>query len=190
MVDSADVHTDARLTRGQYFGLVAAGRIQPEDRVELLEGVVVAKSPQNPPHAAAVRRADTALRRALPAATVVSVQSPLVLDERSVPEPDIAVVPGVEADYDREHPTTALLVVEVADSSLAQDRITKTRIYAGAGIPEVWIVNLRDDRIEVFRDPDAAARVYGTMSSHARGEMLHPAVFPAASVAVDELLPG
>lgn len=189
MVDSTDVHTDTRLTRGQYFGLVAAGRIQPEDRVELLEGVVVAMSPQNPPHAAAVRRTDTALRRALPAGTVVSVQSPLVLDERSVPEPDVAVVPGVEADYDRAHPRTAWLVVEVVDSSLAQDRITKTRIYAGAGIPEVWIVNLRDDCIEVLRDPNVAARAYGTTSIHARGEALHPAAFPAASVAVDELLP-
>lgn len=189
MVDSADIHRDPGLTRGQYFGLVADGHIQPADRVELLEGVVVAMSPQNPPHAAAVCRADAALRRALPSKTVIRIQSPLVLDERSVPEPDLAVVPGTEADYDHYHPTTALLVVEVADSTLAQDRITKTRIYAGAGIAEVWIVNLRDACIEVFRHPDPAARAYRTTTRHTRSDSLSLVAFPSAKISVEELLP-
>jgi Uma2 family endonuclease len=184
-VESADL----RLTSERYFALVEEGVLQPGDRVELLEGVVVAMSPQNPAHAAAVRRTDTTLRRVLGGRAVISVQSPLVLGRHSVPEPDVAVVPGRESDYDRAHPTTALLIVEVADSSLAQDRVTKTRIYAAAGIPEVWILNLRDDRVEVFRDPDPAARSYRTTRAAARGERLDLASFPDAGVAVDDLLP-
>lgn len=189
MVDSADIHGDPGLTRGQYFGLVADGHIQPTDRVELLDGVVVAMSPQNPPHAAAVCRADAALRRSLPSDTVIRIQSPLVLDERSVPEPDLAVVPGTESDYDHEHPTTASLVIEVADTSLAQDRITKTRIYAGAGIAEVWIVNLRESCVETFQHPDSEARTYRSTSRHQRGDLLQIASFPSATIRVEELLP-
>ncbi|HVN84197.1 MAG TPA: Uma2 family endonuclease [Candidatus Binatia bacterium] len=181
--------SDDRLTSERYFGLVAEGVLRPEDRVELLEGVVVAMSPQNPPHAAAVSRADIALRRAVRERAAVRVQMPVVLTERSVPEPDLAVVPGREADYDRAHPTTALLVIEVADSSLAQDRITKTRIYAAAEIPEMWILNLRDDCVEVFRDPDATNRRYQSTRVAQRGERLDLVSFPEASVAVDELLP-
>ncbi len=189
MADPVDVCADPRLTRDQYFALVAAGRLEPTDRVELLEGVVVAMSPQNPPHAAAVRRTDAALRRVLPAGTVISIQSPLVLGERSVPEPDLAVVPGTESDYDDKHPSTALLVVEVADSSLAQDRITKSRMYAAAGIPEVWIVNLRDQHVEVFREPDPATRMYRSTTRVERGESLALSTFAGATVAVDDLLP-
>lgn len=189
MPDPVDIHPDPRLTHEQYFDLVAAGRLEPGDRVELLEGVVVAMSPQNPPHAAAVRRADAAFRRVLPAGTVISIQSPLVLGERSVPEPDLAIVPGAEGDYDDRHPTTAWLVVEVADSSLAQDRITKTRMYAAAGIDEVWIVNLRDQCIEVFRDPDPVARMYHSTSRVERGQKLSVSMVAGASIAVDDLLP-
>ncbi len=189
MVDPADMRGDARLTYGEYIGLVAEGRIQPSDRVELLEGVVVAMSPQNPPHAAAVCRTDAVLHRVLPNGSLIRVQSPLVLDDHSMPEPDLAVVPGSKADYDLAHPTTAWLVVEVADSSLVQDRITKTRIYAGAAISELWIVNLRDACIEVYRDPDPSARLYRSITRHPRGDIITPAHFPAAAVAVDDLLP-
>lgn len=189
MAEAIVESSDDRLTSERYFGLVAEGVLRPEDRVELLEGVVVAMSPQNPPHAAAVRRAHTALRRVLQAETVISVQSPLVLTRDSVPEPDVAVVPGRESDYDRAHPTTARLIVEVADSSLVQDRITKTRIYAAAGIPEVWILNLRDDCVEVFRDPDPTKRAYRWTRVAQRNDRLDLISFSGAIIAVDDLLP-
>jgi len=82
-----------------------------------------------------------------------------------------------------------LLVVEAGDSSLVQDRITKAAIYAGAGIPEYWIVNLRDDRVEAYRGADPQARRYAEQRRAVRGETLELVPFPGVHVAVDELLP-
>src|SRR5204862_7210636 len=105
------------------------------------------------------------------------------------PEPDVVLVPGTAADYDAAHPSKALLIVEVADSSLVQDRLTKDAIYASAGIPEYWIVNLRDDRVEVFRSPEPAARTYRERGVASRVETIALLSFPDARVAVDDLLP-
>jgi Uma2 family endonuclease len=181
---------EVRYTAERYFALVDEGALHPDDRVELLEGVVVGMAPQAPRHASATRRADRTLRDAIGRRAVVSVQAPLVVGPYSVPEPDVAVVPGHEADYDDAHPTTALLVVEVADSSLIQDRLTKAAIYAAANIPEYWIVNLRDDRVEVFRSPDPAGRRYREIGAAGRDERIDLAALPGATVAVGDLLPG
>jgi Uma2 family endonuclease len=176
-------------TAETYLGLVEAGVLTENDRVELLEGVVVTMSPQNPPHAAGVSRVNDVLGRAVGDRAAIRVQLSLVVGALSVPEPDVAVVPGRTADYERAHPTTALLVVEVADSSLAQDRLTKSAIYAAAGIPEYWIVNLRDDRVEVMRAPDPAARAYASVRLVGRGERLELVALPGVAVAADDLLP-
>jgi Uma2 family endonuclease len=106
-----------------------------------------------------------------------------------VPEPDLAIVAGKDADYDLKHPTAALLVVEVADSSLAQDRLTKGAIYAAAGIPEYWIVNLRDDCVEVLRRPDSGARRYTERRIATRRDSLDVVAFPDIVLRVDELIP-
>ena len=98
-------------------------------------------------------------------------------------------MPGPHEAYDDAHPRTALLVVEAAGSSLVQDRITKAAIYAGAGIPEYWIVNLRDDRVEAYRGPDPQARRYAEQHRAVRGETLELVAFPGVHIAVDELLP-
>jgi Uma2 family endonuclease len=176
-------------TAESYLGLVDAGVLTSNDRVELLEGVVVAMAPQNPPHAAGVNRAYDVLIPAVGSRAVVRVQFSLVLGALSVPEPDVAVVPGRTADYERAHPTTALLVVEIADSSLAQDRLTKAAIYAAAEIPEYWIVNLRDDRVEVLRAPAPETRTYTSVSLVGRGARLELVALPGVAVAVADLLP-
>jgi Uma2 family endonuclease len=178
-----------RRTVDEYFALVAEGVLAPEDRVELIEGVVVTVSPQNPRHAAGVRRTAAALSRALGDRAVVQTQLPLIAGRHSVPEPDVAVLPGGAADYDHVHPAVALLVVEVADASLVQDRVTKAGLYAAAGIPEYWIVNLRDDRVEVSRDPDVAARFYRTSFVVGRDARLELTTLPAVCVAATDLLP-
>ena len=147
----AEPNAAGRYTKERYFRLVVEGVLQPDDRVELLEGVVVAMAPQNPRHAVAGDLVADAVRRAVGERGAVRVQRSFVAGRYSVPEPAVAVVPGRLRDYGRSRPTAALLVVEVADSSLAQDRITKAAIYAAAGIPEYWIVNLRNDHVEVFR---------------------------------------
>jgi len=188
MAEAARAET--RYTSERYFALVDAGVLHPDDRVELLEGVIVAMPPQNPRHAAATTQADDALRDAVGKRAVVRVQLPLVLGVHSAPEPDVAVVPGRASDYAEAHPTAALLVVEVAESSLLQDRLSKAAIYAAAGIPEYWLVNLRDDCIEVFRAPEAATGRYASRSVAHRGTRLQLVAFPDASVLADDLLPG
>ncbi len=176
-------------TAEHYLALVDDGTLGPDDRVELLEGVIVAMAPHNVPHAAGVYRAHFALQRAVGERGVVRCQLSLVVGRRSVPAPDVAVVAGHMTDYDRAHPTTALLVVEVADSSLKQDRFTKRAIYAAAGIPEYWIVNLVDDCVEVRRVPDARTRRYTSITIARRGDVLAPAALPRVRVAVKDLLP-
>jgi Uma2 family endonuclease len=171
-----------------YFDLVRTGALDPDDRVELLEGVVVAMAPHSPAHASVVRQATRALAAAVGESAVISPQLPLVLRPRSAPEPDVAVLPGRNRDHAHAHPTTALLVVEVADSSLPQDRITKARLCAAAAIPELWIVNLRDGVVEVHRSPDADVAAYRERFVARRGSRLRLAALRSATVAVDDLL--
>src|SRR6059036_1961581 len=163
------LRAEARYTTSRYFALPAEGVLTAEDRVELFEGLIVAMAPESPRHTAGIRRTSEALSRAVGPRAVVRVQLPLIAGRYSVPAPDLAVVPGLRSDYVDTHPTTALLVVEIADATLVQDRITKFAIYAAAGIPEYWVVNARDDCTEVFRAPDRSARAYGEQFVANRG---------------------
>jgi Uma2 family endonuclease len=178
-----------RFTVERYLALVDEGVLAPDDRVELLEGVVVAMAPQNTPHASAVARVTTILIEAIGRRAVVRSQLSFVAGPYSMPEPDVAVVPGRFEDYDHAHPRSAVLVVEVADSSLKQDRLTKAMIYAVAEVPEYWIVNVVHGRVEVHRDPDRAARRYRSVTVADRGARIAPVAFPDVSVRVDDLLP-
>jgi Uma2 family endonuclease len=178
-----------RYSSEQYLRLIDDGVLGPEDHVELLEGVVVAVAAQSALHASGVTRAMHTLVRVVGDRAVVRSQLAFIAGGRSVPEPDVAVVPGRLADYDRVHPHLAHLVVEVADSSLAQDRLTKAAIYAGAGVPEHWIVDLRGQRVEVHRVPDPKARRYRDRSLVRRGDTIALSVLEGALVAVTDLLP-
>ena len=180
---------DRGYTCERYFALVDEGLLDPDDRVELLEGVVVAMAPRNPQHDSSVSLVDRAIGRAVGDRAAVRCQLSLAVGAYSVPEPDVAVVAGREGDYMDAHPTTALLVVEVSQSSLPQDRLTKARIYAAAGIPEYWIVNLRDGCVEVLRDPEPAARSYRERRVTRQGERLELVALPGVGVTVAELLP-
>ena len=180
---------DRGYTVDAYFCLVTDGVLDARDRVELLDGVIVAEPPLDPPHASGISAVADALQRSVGQRALVRIQAPLIAGPYSAPEPDVAVVAGRWRDYVEHHPTTALLVVEVSDSSLQQDRLSKSRIYAGAGIPEYWIVNLRGDCLEVFREPDAARRIYTARAVLHRGEHLALTALPDAVVAVDDLLP-
>jgi len=185
----AEPNAAGKFTTERFFRLVSEGALSPDDRVELLEGVVVAMAPQNPGHAVAGDLVAEALRRAVGSRAAVRVQRPFIAGRHSVPEPDVAVVPGRVQDYAKSHPTTALLIVEVAEWSLPQDRLTKAAIYAGTSVPEYWIVNLRDDQVEVLRTPDRRAWLYRDRRIVRSGERLEIASLPGATVAVAELLP-
>jgi Uma2 family endonuclease len=172
----------------EYFRLVSDGVLGPDDRVELLEGVIVAMTPIGSRHAAVTSNLYEALGRELAGRAAIRSQSPYRAGRRSVPEPDLAVVPGSHRDYVDAHPREALLVVEISDTTLQQDRLTKSRIYAAAGIPEYWIVNLASDVIELHRAPDRASARYADLRRAAPGERVTLSAFPDVSLAVDEIL--
>lgn len=179
-----------RIPTSEYLRLIETGVLGRDDRVELLGGVIVAMTPCDPSHATATMRATFALNRAVDSRAAIRTQFALIASAWSVPEPDVAVVPGSLDDYAQAHPTSALLVVEVSNSSLKQDRLSKSRIYAAANIPEYWIVNLRESVVEVMRDPDPATALYRVTRIATAGETLELAGLPGARVAVSELLPG
>ena len=178
-----------RIPTAEYLRLIETGVLGKEDRVELLGGVIVAMTPSDPSHATATMRATFALARAVGSRAAIRTQFSLIAGAWSVPEPDVAVVPGTLDDYEHAHPTTARLVVEVSNTSLKQDRLSKSRIYAAANIPEYWIVNLRESVVEVMRDPDPATALYRDTRICTAGDALELVALPGARVAVAELLP-
>lgn len=145
-----------------------------DERVELLDGDIITMSPQLTPHAFTVNQLMYALITKLGAAAVVRVQAPIVLNNWSEPEPDIAVCVPVSDRYKQAHPRAdqVLLVIEVAESSLAYDRTSKVQAYATSSIPEYWIVNLIDRRVEVLTDPDPAAQSYRQQRQAFTGDVL------------------
>lgn len=169
--------------------MAAEGFFPPDQRVELVEGIVYDMAPQNSLHATAFRLTAEALRTVFPPESNHEIrgQLPLALSEDSQPEPDLAVVPGTIRDYRDGHPTTALLIVEVADSSLLHDRKRKIPLYARHGIPETWLLNLVRRVIEVYRDP--VGSVYRTRMVFREGTTVSPLSRPEISIPVGELLP-
>lgn len=182
-VASNDVH---RWTREEYERMAAQGFFPPEARVELVDGIVYDMAPQNSPHTTALHLCLQFLTRAFPDC-YVRVQSPLALDDDSEPEPDLAVVEGTIQDYADGHPTTAVLVVEVADSSLAHDVETKIPLYARSGIPEAWLVNLKAKTLEVYREPGTDA--YRSRQIFRKGDAASPLACSEAQVVVADLFP-
>jgi Uma2 family endonuclease len=171
------------LKRVEYEKMIAAGLFENE-RVELLEGLIVEMSPQNPLHAAVIQRLDEALQRMLRGRGAVRVQMPFVAGDASLPEPDVAVVaPG---DYDEAHPAEAFLVVEVADSSLRKDRRLKSEIYAKAGVPEYWVVGLAERVIEVHTE--VSSESYLRVTPARRGDRVRLSAFPDVEIPVSDIL--
>ncbi len=152
--------------------MAEAGVLTEDDRVELLEGWITPKMTHNPPHDGTLCMVEEALRARLMKGWSIRIQSAMTTAD-SEPEPDIAVVRGTGRDYMRRHPDAADvgLVVEIADSSLPRDR-EKVRIYARAGVPVYWIVNLIDERVEVYESPSGPGDQpsYRQSAVYARGE--------------------
>jgi Uma2 family endonuclease len=146
-----------RFTVGEYLRLADVGVIRPGERVELIDGQVVAMTPQGPVHSALVSGIVARLNEIFPRdAFCVRPQSTLVLGEDEAPEPDVAVVAGPCEEHQAELPRSALLVVEVADTSLPFDRGRKADLYARAGVPEYWVVDVKGASVEIRRDPGPA----------------------------------
>jgi Uma2 family endonuclease len=187
-----DVKT-RRWRRVEYERLVDLGLFVGE-RLELLDGMLVVREPQGSPHAAIVTQIGQVLAAAFGAGWHARLHAPLALGEDSEPEPDVAVVAGTPRDYVIAHPTTAALVVEVADSSLRLDRRFKATVYAQAGLSEYWIVNLVDRAVEVHREPQPAADAADDWIYRSVDVLRSPATVtsraaPAARIPVADLLP-
>jgi Uma2 family endonuclease len=185
--------TVRRWRRIEYDRLVDLGVLQGEP-LELIGGQLMVAEPQGSYHASAITRVDYALRAVLPPGWIVRLQSPVSLDDESEPEPDLVVVPGRPGDYRESHPARPVLVVEVAESSLEFDRTSKGSLYARAGVPDYWIVNLVEGVVEVYRDPAPNASAafgwgYGSSARLAAPATVVPLAWSGVRLAVGELLP-
>jgi Uma2 family endonuclease len=133
----------------------AAGILGEHDRVELIGGEIIVMAPIRPPHAGAVKRLSNRIKLAVGERAIVATQDPLRIDLFNEPEPDIALLRPREDYYSRTHPAPAdiLLIVEVAETSLRYDREVKNPLYARAGIPEVWLVDIAGKTLWIHREP-------------------------------------
>jgi Uma2 family endonuclease len=186
----ADVQERAlrRFTVHEYHRMGDAGVLDEQDRVELIRGEVVEMTPIGPKHANCVRRLIAALSRLVGARAIVDAQNPIVLGERSELQPDLVLLKPCD-DFYAAHPrpSDTLLVIEVSDSSLEFDRRVKAPLYAAAGVPELWIVDLQQSTIDIYRNPGGGG--YDQRETATRRERVRVPIADAAlTLGVDEIL--
>jgi Uma2 family endonuclease len=180
-----------RWTRDEFYRLADLGLFEGQ-RAERIEGEIMVQSPQKWPHASATDRVYETLRGAFGAGFWVRMQLPLALGLASDPKPDVSVVTGRREDY-TDHPTAAVLVVEVSDTSLAIDRTGKASLYAAAGVLDYWSVNLIDGRLEMYRggvtDPSQPSGWrYTNVSVLTSADVVSPLAQPWVAIPVAGLL--
>lgn len=171
------------LRRVEYDKLVALGVFEGE-HIELIDGALLHMSPIGAPHCETVDRLNELFVLTFAGRARVRVQGSFAAGEFSEPEPDLSLLPV--GDYYADHPDRAHLVIEVAESSLSFDRGRKARLYAECDIPEYWVVNLRDQTVEVHRAPKAGQ--YEQLTIHQKGERVRLMAFPDVEIRVDDFL--
>jgi Uma2 family endonuclease len=174
-----------RFTIEEYEKMAATGILAQDDRVELIDGEIVEMSPIGDPHAAAVMNLTHLLVPRVGDQARVAVQGPVRVPPRSIPQPDFAVLRPRSYWHEGATTSDALLVIEVADTSLQYDRTVKLRLYARAGIPEYWIVDVNTEMVEVYRSPSGEG--YANRQVLAHGETVTPLAFPHAAIPVDAI---
>ncbi len=183
-----------RWTREEYYRLCEEGWFQ-DKRVQLIGGEIVEMSAQKNEHAISIKLAEDALEAIFGVNFWVRTQMSLDLSPHSVPDPDLAVIPGNFRSYVGQGiPTSALLVVEVSETTLYYDRNQKASLYAASGIADYWIINVVQRQVEVYRDPvpdatQAFGYRYASRTILDPGEVVSPLALPGATVAVADLLP-
>ncbi|QSJ19063.1 Uma2 family endonuclease [Nostoc sp. UHCC 0702] len=173
----------------EYHRMAEAGIFGADERVELLEGQIIWMIAKGTAHRSAVGRTDYLLKNRLGNRAWVSIQDPIKLNERSEPEPDIAVVKVDPLDYADHHPTPpeVYLIIEVADSSLKLDCQTKAKAYSKAGIKDYWVLDVINRQLHVFREPTQDG--YLSVVVLPEDATISPLDFPDLSIAVLEMLP-
>lgn len=173
----------APISRKQFEKMVEIGIWGPQDKVELLNGMMVQMSPQGKLHAFVVSRLDRLLQRLCGNDAEVGTQLPFSTSEFDLPEPDLVIIPGRRSRD--SHPSRALLVVEVADSSLQEDRTTKAALYSAANVPEYWVVDVKNQLVEVMSQP--LGDHYGDCHVARRGQQIDLLGLPGQSVQVEDI---
>ena len=183
-----DLATDFHWSIERYLHAIATGTLDENDRVELIFGKIIEKMPIYSPHSACITKLQRFFRK-LDDRYLLRTENPVILPNDSMPEPDGAVVAYQDDLYASYHPTNkeTYLIIEAADSSLDRDRTIKMIAYALAGIPEYWIVNIRDRRLEVHLSPDAANGTYMNVNHYGEDATVNSPF--AAAVRVADLLP-
>lgn len=172
----------------EYYRMAETGILKEGDRVELIEGEVIEMSPIGKRHASCVARLTALFGRLFGARAVLWVQNPIRLSDFSEPQPDVTLLKA-RADFYAQAQATpgdVLLVVEVADTTLAYDRGVKVPLYARAGIPEVWVVDLQQERIEIYSQP--AGGQYGQTLTVGRGESFASPTVAGLRLAAEDIL--
>jgi Uma2 family endonuclease len=182
-----------RWTRAEYYQMAELGWFRGQ-RAELIDGEILVLSPQGPSHSYVTDQASEVIRDSGWTGVWVRMQLPIDLGPYSEPEPDVSVVAGTREDYKTAHPQTALLIIEVSDSTLAYDRGRKASLYALLGIADYWIINLVNDQLEVRRNPvpDASQPfgfAYADVTILTAGAHVVPLAAPTVRIAVADLVP-
>jgi len=196
LIESLDGESEpftVKITQTEFCQLWDANFFR-DQRVQLIGGEILQESPMNAPHATGIRKATRVLEKVFPTGHDVQIQLPLDFTPHSRPHPDVAVVVGTWEDYTERHPTTAVLVVEVSDSTIGEDTSTKMSLYAAAGIADYWVIDVAGCRVLVFRNPKAEAgqpfgHAYSQVSAFSRDQFIIPLAAPDVRVAVADLLP-
>lgn len=175
-------------TVDEYYRMAEAGILHEDDRVELIRGAIVEMSPIGSRHAGCVDGLSTQFHARLSGRAIIRVQGPVRLSSSSEPQPDVMLLRPRSDFYRTSHPGPAdvLLIVEVSDSSLEYDRGEKLSLYAEAGIPEVWIVDLEHERVEVYREPEAGR--YRRQATFEKAAAMAPQAFPDVAIGADVIL--
>ena len=177
-----------RWTVNDFHQIIAAGVLDEDDRIELINGVITQMSPIYAPHAACVDRLTALLFKIIGQHFCIRVQNPLYLAPKSQPQPDVAIVQLQTDGYRLQHPTATetLLVIEVSDSTLAMDRRVKAPLYAGAGIPEYWIVALNEHIVEQYSE--LTNNAYQTIVQYQRDQTLQSTSVSGLQLSVNAML--
>ncbi len=174
-------------TVGRYHRLTEEGILEEDDKIELLNGQLIKMSPVGILHAACVKKLRKLLGKILPDEIVIGIQDPVILNDLSEPEPDISILRPKDDFYADDKPQSEdiFFLIEVADTSLEKDREVKLPLYARAGVPEVWIVNLAEKTVEQYQQPDKEG--YRSVGVFRKGQSLSNDLIP--DISVKDILP-
>ncbi|MDJ0556895.1 MAG: Uma2 family endonuclease [Microcoleaceae cyanobacterium MO_207.B10] len=177
-----------QFTVKEYHQMAESGILTENDRVELIAGEIVKMSPIGIPHAGCVRRLDMIFNDLLRGKVIVDTQNPINLSNDSEPEPDLILLQWRDDFYEAKHPQPEdiLLLIEVADSTIKYDREIKMPLYAENGISEVWLIDINQQLVEVYRQPQGNS--YQNVEQFVRGDILTIEAFDDINLAVEKIL--